>query len=104
MHPVPGSALLEAMCKNLPTREISLEALGLLQALRYRDYPEAQLRANRMARRALQHDYLKVADAAEKIEALLTDGRPNAMELRIALRGLTKSVGTIARECGASAR
>jgi len=91
------------MCKNLPAREISLEALGLLQALRYRDYAEAQLRANHMARCALLHDYLKVADAAEKIEALLADGRPSAMELRIALRSLTKSVGTISRECDAPA-
>lgn len=83
------------MCKNLSTQEISLEALGLLQALRYRDYAEAQLRANHMARCALQYDYLKVADAAEKIEALLAGGHPNAMELRIALRTLTKSVGTM---------
>lgn len=92
------------MCDDLPTWDISLEALGLLQALRYRDYPEAQLRANHMARCALQHDYLKVADAAEKIEALLADGRPNPTELRIALRTLTKSVGAISRECDAPAR
>ncbi len=91
------------MCRNLPTQEISLEALGLLQALRYRDYAEAQLRANHMARCALQYDYLNVADAAEKIEALLADGHPNAMELRIALRTLTKSVGTLSRACDAPA-
>jgi len=77
----------------MATQEISLEALGLLQALLHHDYDEAQLRANHMARRALLHEHLKVADAAEKIEALLACGCPNAMELRIALRTLTASVG-----------
>ena len=80
------------MCKNLAAQEISLEALGLLQALLHHDYAEAQLRANHMARCALLNDHLKVADAAEKIEALLAGGRPNSMELRIALRSLTTSV------------
>lgn len=76
----------------MATQEISLEALGLLQALLHHDYDEAQLRANHMARCALQHEHLKVADAAEKLEALLASGRPNSMELRIALRSLTTSV------------
>ncbi|NID14249.1 hypothetical protein [Luteibacter yeojuensis] len=80
------------MCKDSAAQEISLEALGLLQALLHHDYDEAQLRANYMVRCALQHDCLKVADAAEKIEALLARGCPNAMELRIALRFLTTSV------------
>ncbi|MGE7137098.1 hypothetical protein ACQKIE_05660 [Luteibacter sp. NPDC031894] len=80
------------MCKDTAAQEISLEALGLLQALLHHDYDEALLRANHMARRALQHDHLKVADAAEKIEALLAGGCPNSMELRIALRSLTTSV------------
>ena len=80
------------MCKNLAAQEISLEALELLQALLHHDYDEAQFRANHMARCALQHDHLKVADAAEKLEALLACGCPNSMELRIALRSLTMSV------------
>ncbi|HEY4293410.1 hypothetical protein [Luteibacter sp.] len=80
------------MCKDTAAQEISLEALGLLQALLHHDYDEAQLRANHMVRCALQHDHLKVADAAEKIEALLSCGCPNSMELRIALRCLTTSV------------
>ena len=76
----------------MAAQEISLEALGLLQALLHHDYDEAQLRANHMARCALQHEHMKVADAAEKLEALLACGCPNAMELRIALRILTTSV------------
>jgi hypothetical protein len=76
----------------MAAQEISLEALGLLQALLHHDYDEAQFRANHVARHALQHEHLSVADAAERIESLLACGCPNAMELRIALRSLATSV------------
>ena len=58
----------------------------------HHDYDEAQFRANHVARHALQHEHLNVADAAERIESLLACGCPNAMELRIALRSLATSV------------
>ncbi|MET0936728.1 MAG: hypothetical protein ABWX83_12090 [Luteibacter sp.] len=79
----------------MAAQEISLEALGLLQALLHHDYDEAQFRANHVVRHALEHEYLPVADAAERIEGLLERGRPNAMELRIALRFLAASVDTM---------
>jgi len=73
-------------------QEISLEALGLLQALLHHDYGEARFRANHVARHALEHEHRPVADAAERIEVLLRSGCPNSLELRIALRGLASSV------------
>lgn len=76
----------------MAAEEISLEALGLLQALLHHDYDEAQFRANHVARHALEHEHLHVADAAERIESLLACGRPNSLELRIALRSLATSV------------
>jgi hypothetical protein len=76
----------------MAAQEISLEALGLLQALLHHDYDEAQFRANHVARHALEHEHLNVADAAERIELLLADGCPNTVELRIALRSLASSV------------
>jgi len=79
----------------MAAQEISLEALGLLQALLHRDYDEAQFRANHMARQALRHEHLPVADAAERIEGLLVAGQPNTVELRIALRFLAASVDTM---------
>jgi hypothetical protein len=76
----------------MAAQEISLEALGLLQALLHHDYDEAQFRANHVARHALAHEHLYVADAAERIESLLAGGRLNSVELRIALRSLATSV------------
>lgn len=76
----------------MAAEEISLEALGLLQALLHHDYDEAQFRANHVARHALEHDHVCVADAAERIESLLACGCPNSLELRIALRSLATSV------------
>ncbi|SEN32572.1 hypothetical protein SAMN02800694_3192 [Luteibacter sp. UNCMF331Sha3.1] len=76
----------------MAAEEISLEALGLLQALLHHDYAEAQFRANHVARHALLHAHLHVADAAERIESLLARGCPNSLELRIALRSLATSV------------
>jgi hypothetical protein len=76
----------------IAAQEISLEALGLLQALLHHDYDEAQFRANHVARHALRHEHLPVADAAGRIEALLRHGCPNSMALRRALRSLTTSV------------
>jgi hypothetical protein len=76
----------------MAAQEISLEALGLLQALLHRDYVEAQFRANHVARHALEHEHLYVADAAERIESLLAGGCLNTVELRIALRSLATSV------------
>jgi hypothetical protein len=81
----------------IAAQEISLEALELLQALLHRDYDEAQFRANHVARRALHHEHLPVADAAERIEALLQHGCPNSMALRRALRSLTTSVDHMQR-------
>lgn len=76
----------------MAAQEISLEALGLLQALLHHDYDEAQFRANHVARNALRHEHLPVADAAERIEELLQAGCPNSVALRRALRSLTTSV------------
>ncbi|WP_090175736.1 hypothetical protein [Luteibacter sp. UNC138MFCol5.1] len=76
----------------MAAEEISLEALGLLQALLHHDYDEAQFRANHVARHALEHDHVRVADAAERIEYLLASGCPSSLELRIALRSLATSV------------
>lgn len=87
-----GFGLNRRMRYVMAAQEISLEALGLLQALLHHDYDEAQFRANHVARHALQHEHLSVADAAERIESLLASGCPNAMELRIALRSLAASV------------
>ena len=80
------------MREVIAAHDISVEALGVLQALLHHDYGEAQFRANHVARHALQHEHLHVADAAERIESLLAGGHPNSMELRIALRSLATSV------------
>jgi len=79
----------------IAAQEISLETLGLLQALLHHDYFEAQFRANHVARHALEHEHLPVADAAERIEGLLEQGCPNSVELRIALRFLAASVDSM---------
>ena len=76
----------------IAAQEISLEALGLLQALLHHDYDEAEFRANHVARHALRHEHLPVADAAGRIEALLRHGCPDSMALRRALRSLTTSI------------
>jgi hypothetical protein len=76
----------------MAAQEISLEALGLLQALLHRDYDEAQFRAGHVARHATLHEHLSVADAAERIETLLQTGPVNHDELHVALRSLAASV------------
>lgn len=81
----------------MAAQEISLEALGLLQALLHHDYGEAQFRANHVARHALAHAHEPVAVAAVRIESLLGHGCPNALELRSALRGLATSVDDMQR-------
>jgi hypothetical protein len=76
----------------MAAQEISLEALGLLQALLHRDYDEAHFRAGHVARHATLHEHLPVASAAERIENLLQTGRPDSHELHVALRSLASSV------------
>jgi hypothetical protein len=76
----------------MAAQEISLEALGLLQALLHHDYDEAHFRAGHVARHATLHEHLPVADAAERIESLLQTGRPDTDALHVALRTLAHSV------------
>lgn len=76
----------------MAAQEISLEALGLLQALLHHDYGEAHFRAGHVARHAMLHEHLPVADAAERIEGLLQTGTFDAQALQLALRGLAHSV------------
>ncbi|QWT21895.1 hypothetical protein KPL74_07780 [Bacillus sp. NP157] len=76
----------------MAAQEISLEALGLLQALLHRDYDEAHFRAGHVARHALIHEHLPVADAACRIEGLLQEGSPDTNELGRALQRLAASV------------
>ncbi|MGN6480555.1 hypothetical protein [Luteibacter sp.] len=76
----------------MAAQEISLEALGLLQALLHHDYDEAHFRAGHVARHAALHEHLPVADAAERIETLLQEGTPDTDALHVALRSLAHSV------------
>jgi len=92
LHEGWHDGFISVMRNVMAAQEISLEALGLLQALLHRDYDEAQFRASHVARHALRHEHLSVADAAERIEALLQHGCPDSVALRRALRLLTASV------------
>jgi hypothetical protein len=76
----------------MAAQEISLEALGLLQALLHRDYSEAHFRAGHVARHAMLHEHLPVASAAERIELLLQAGTVDTDALQLALRSLARSV------------
>ena len=54
----------------MAAQEISLEALGLLQALLHRDYSEAHFRAGHVARHTMVDEHVPVANAAARIVLL----------------------------------